>query len=132
LLEVNDVAYPQVHGVTAAIAQHPAGEDVRLTIQRDGADQVVTVTPEEWALAFDEPAHVLPAWESRYRRSACYSGTDDFAIDDDAGWERGRYAGRDAFDEELTGLRDEIRKLRQELTETNSQLDALQAKLAEE
>ncbi len=51
-------------------------------------------------------------------------------MDDDARRERGRYAGRDAFADELTDLRDEIRKLRQELTETNARLDNLQSKRA--
>lgn len=126
LLAVNDVAYARVSDVSAAIAQHPAGEEVRLTIRRDGVDRVITVTPEAWARAFDEPPHVLPGWESRYRRSGCYVWTDDFAMDDDARRERGRYAGRDGFADELTDLRDEIRKLRQELKETNSRLESLQ------
>ncbi len=130
LLAVNDVAYARVPDVSAAIAQHPAGEEVRLTIRRDGADRVITVTPEEWARAFDEPPDVLPGWESRYRRCGCYVWTDDFAMDDDARRERDRYAGRDAFADELTDLRDEIRKLRQELNETNSRLDNLPSKRA--
>lgn len=119
LLAVNDVAYSSTSAASAAIAQQPEGEQVRLTVRRDGADQTIAVTPEDWVIAFDEPVHVLPGWEGRYRFHGCHVYRNDFAT-------------THALAVELDSLRDEIRRLRQELAETNARRTARPAELSEE
>jgi C-terminal processing protease CtpA/Prc len=119
LLAVNDVASSNASAVTAAMSHHPAGEPVRLTIRRDGADQTVTVEPEEWVIAFDQPVHVLPGWEGRYRYLGCHVHRDQFAT-------------RAALAVELASLREEIRKLRNELNEMNARRVARPGDLTEE
>jgi hypothetical protein len=74
------------------------------------------LTPGQWTL--DEPVHVLPGWEGWYRHG-CHA-------------DRASIAARDTFAIELDSLREEIRKLRQELSETNSRLAARPAGLGTE
>lgn len=118
LLAVDDVAYSHAPAVSAAMARHRAGDEVRLLIRRDGADQTVAVTPEEWRIALDEPVHVLPGWEGRYRLGGCRVPRDQFAT-------------RIVLAGELESLRAEIRQLRNELIETNARLAARPAALEE-
>ncbi len=119
LLAVNDVASSDASAVTAAMSHYPVGEPVRLTIRRDGVDQTVAVEPEEWMIVFDQPVHVLPGWEGRYRYLGCHVHRDQFAT-------------RTALAVELASLREEIRKLRNELNEMNARRVARPGALTEE
>jgi hypothetical protein len=70
-------------------------------------------------IAFDQPVHVLPGWEGRYRYLGCHVHRDQFAT-------------RAALAVELASLREEIRKLRNELNEMNARRVARPGDLTEE
>jgi S1-C subfamily serine protease len=118
LLAVNDVAYSRTSAVSAAMAPLPEGEPVRLTIRRDGADQTIVVAPEEWVIALDEPVHVLPGWEGRYYLHGCHV--------------RDQFSAQTPLAVELASLREEIRRLRNELNEMNARHVARPGDLSEE
>ena len=120
LLAVDGIEYGAVTPMVAAIAQHRAGEDVTLTLRRDGVEQFVAVQPQAWELAFDEQPRVLAGWETRRHRD-CYRLDDGFALDGDL------YRHGDLeLSAELAALRAEVRALHQQLIETNARLEALQ------
>jgi hypothetical protein len=101
------------------MAPLPEGEPVRLTIRRDGADQTVAVTPEDWVIALDDPVRVLPGWEGRYYLHGCHVFRDQFSA-------------HTPLAVELASLREEIRRLRNELNELNARRVARPGDLSEE
>ncbi len=124
LIAVDGLELDGTDAFVAAIATHKAGESFELTIRRNDLEEIVTLEPERWTLAFDDEPQYLEGEREGFerQRQRCYDlglGSEFALYDRDVVLEQERLT------EEVKQLRLELEAVRTELAEANARLSKL-------